>query len=111
MSEEDYQELKKKKNAVVLAGNGAVKTVTKNMSQFSDQQVQKATQARKLQAMLAYLSDQDLKNIIRGNMLKNCEVTVEDATTAFKIFGSSAISLKGKSTTKKDKEVAMDQVL
>eukprot|EP00957_Ditylum_brightwellii_P082750 6291579-Ditylum_brightwellii.AAC.2 len=42
MSEEEYQEFKKKKNVVVLAGDGAVETVAKNMSQFSDRQVQKA---------------------------------------------------------------------
>eukprot|EP00957_Ditylum_brightwellii_P025419 1922434-Ditylum_brightwellii.AAC.1 len=38
MSEEEYQEFKKKKNAIVLVGDGTVETVAKNMSQFSDQQ-------------------------------------------------------------------------
>eukprot|EP00957_Ditylum_brightwellii_P189581 14430767-Ditylum_brightwellii.AAC.1 len=79
------------------------------MSRFSDWQVQKAKKARELQAMLVYPSDQDLKNHQRQHV-KYCEVTVEDITTAFKIFGPSAASLKGKSTTKKVEEVVMDQV-
>eukprot|EP00957_Ditylum_brightwellii_P140143 10678916-Ditylum_brightwellii.AAC.1 len=43
-------------------------------------------------------------------MLKNCEVTVKDITTAFKIFGPSDASFKGKPATKKGEEVVMDQV-
>eukprot|EP00957_Ditylum_brightwellii_P105271 8024703-Ditylum_brightwellii.AAC.1 len=43
-------------------------------------------------------------------MQKNSEVAVEDITTAFKTFGPSAASPKGKSATMKGKEVVMDQV-
>eukprot|EP00957_Ditylum_brightwellii_P087782 6684713-Ditylum_brightwellii.AAC.1 len=60
--------------------------------------------------MLAYPSDQDLKNIIRDNMLKNSKLTVDNITTAFKIFEPSAASLKEKSITKKGEEVVMHQV-
>eukprot|EP00957_Ditylum_brightwellii_P204143 15337896-Ditylum_brightwellii.AAC.1 len=110
MSKEDYQKFKQKKKDVVLAGDGTVETFTKDMRHIQDCQVQKAKQTRELQDMLVYLSDRELKNIIRGNVLKNYDVTIDDITTAFKVSGPSTASLKGKSTKKIDNEVVMDQV-
>ena len=50
------------------------------------------------------------KAIIKGNMIQNCPVTVDDIILAEKIYGKSIALLKGKSTRSTPKAIVDDYI-
>ena len=84
-----------------VTGKQMVETIKGNKSFFTDRQVQRAKEARKLLQALGYPTVQDLKALIQMNTIQNCPVTGEDVDLAQKIFGPDIASVKGKTTRQK----------
>jgi hypothetical protein len=87
-----------------------VKTVESNMRLYSKRQVARADKARCFYASLGFPSRKDFMWILRSNQIKDCPVTVEDAMAAYKIWGPSVATLKGKTVQKKLEFVKTDIV-
>jgi hypothetical protein len=87
-----------------------VETVESNMQLFSKQQVARADKGRSLYASLGFPSRKDFMWILRLNQIKDCPVRVEDAMVAYKIWGPSVATLKGKTVRKKPEPIKADIV-
>jgi hypothetical protein len=87
-----------------------VETVELNMQLFSKWQVARTDKARSLYASLGFPSQKDFMWILRSNQIKDCSVTVEDAKGAYKIWGPSVATLKGKTVRKKTEPIKTDIV-
>ena len=74
--------------------------VTDNLKYMSERQRKRAKAARKVFQAVGTPTTQDLKSIIRMNLIKNMEITTEDVNLAKKAFGPDVGSMKGKSTRK-----------
>ena len=57
-----------------------------------------AGQARRLQQTMAFPSDADFKGMVRGRMLRDCDITTRDITNAKAIFGPAPDATRGKTT-------------
>ena len=57
-----------------------LETVHKSFEGFTKKQVDKAIEARRLQATLAHPTDKELKNMIIKGSIRNCDVKVQDVT-------------------------------
>jgi hypothetical protein len=80
------------------------------MQLFSKWQVVRTDKARSLYASLGFPSQKDFMWILRSNQTKDCPVMVEDAMTAYKIWGPSVAALKGKTVRKKPEPIKTDIV-
>jgi hypothetical protein len=78
-----------------------VKTVESNMRLYSKWQVVCTDKACSLYASLRFPSQKDFTWILRSNQIKDSHVTVEDAMVAYKIWGPSVATLKGKTVRKR----------
>ena len=68
---------------------------------MSERQPIRAKTARKTYQALGTPTVQDLKAVIRMNLIKNAEITTEDVNLAEKAFGPDIGNLKGKTTTRR----------
>ena len=75
-----------------------VTTVKDNIEGFTKDEVNGAKRARKLYHAIGCPTIQNLKHIIRMNLIRNCPVTTEDVNNAEKIWGADIGALKGKTT-------------
>jgi hypothetical protein len=73
-----------------------VNTVKQNREGFTDREFDRAKSARRALGLAAYPSPRDFKNMVRSNMIKNCNVTPIDINNAYKLFGDDIASLRGK---------------
>jgi hypothetical protein len=87
-----------------------VSTVKQESEGFSKRQLEQAKRARDFQGSVGHPSTQDLKNIIKSNLIINCPVTVADIDCAEKIYGPSVPILKGKTTRQTPLTIASDYV-
>jgi len=87
-----------------------INTVSGNMKGLTKRQIKGAEAAWSLYAKLSYLSWKDFKWVLRSNQIKDCPVTVQDAKTAYKIWGKNVVALKGKTTRSKPSPVTGDYV-
>jgi hypothetical protein len=78
------------------------------MQLFYRRQVAHADKARSLYASLRFPSQKDFMWILRSNQIKDSPGTVEDAMVAYKIWGPSVATLKGKTVLKKPEPVKTD---
>jgi len=85
-------------------------TVKQNETYYTKRQVERAKQARKLIHTLGFPTTVDLKAVVRGNMIKNNPVTIEDINIAEAIYGKDVSSLQGKSTRRKPEVVRSDLI-
>ncbi len=85
-------------------------TVEENKLHFTAREFEQAKLARKLYHNVGTPTVKNFKALLRGNVIANCPVTVQDVSNAEKIFGPSMSSLKGKSTRKKPKPVRVDYI-
>ena len=69
-----YKELVKTKNN----GTSLVTTVKENLEGFSENQIERATEAKRLYHKVGAPTVENFKYLIKGNMIKNCPVTVND---------------------------------
>ena len=75
-----------------------ISTVADQKRMFSRRQVQAADAARELYRKLGRPSEAEFQTILRGNQIRNCPVTPDDARRALKIYGPDIAVLKGKTT-------------
>jgi hypothetical protein len=87
-----------------------VSTVKQESEGFSKRQLEQAKRARDFQGSIGHPSTQDLKNIIKSNLIINCPVTIADIDHAEKIYGPSVPILKGKTTRQTPLSVASDYI-
>ncbi len=80
------------------------------MQLFSKRQVVHVDKARSLYASLQFCSQKYFMWILRSNQIKDSPVTVEDAMAAYKIWGPSVATLKGKTVQKKPEPIKTDVV-
>jgi hypothetical protein len=79
------------KCAVVL-----VNTVKHNREGLTDREFDRAKSARRALGLVGYPSPRDFKNMVRSNMIKNCNVTPNDIDNDYKLFGDDIATLRGK---------------
>ncbi len=80
------------------------------MQLFSKWQVACTDKAHSLNVSLGFPSRKDFMWILRPNQIKDSPVTVEDAMAAYKIWGPSVATLKGKTVRKKPEPIKNDIV-
>ena len=73
-----------------------INTVKENEKYYTPRQKERVKRARELLHMLGCGTVNDLKAIIKTNMIKNNPVTVDDVAIAEEIFGPDVGLLKGK---------------
>ena len=87
-----------------------ITTVKENKKFYTKRQFDRAKEARALYHKVGAPRLENLKAMIRANMIANCPVTVEDINIAQDIFGDDVSTLKGKSTRRKAKPVKDDWI-
>jgi hypothetical protein len=76
-------------------------TVKDNMKFLSKRQQERVKKARELLEVMGLPTVDDLKTMIRMNLIKNCTVTTEDVNLATKAYGPDISGKKGKTTRRK----------
>jgi hypothetical protein len=85
-------------------------SVNENMQFISPRQQKRAHRARDLYVAMGTPTVDDLKAMIRMNLIKNNEVTTTDVNLAEKIFGPDIGAIKGKTTRSKPTPVTSNLV-
>ena len=73
-----------------------INSVDNNKQQYSKKEINRAVKARQMHQLLGWPSTQHFKSYVKNNMLKNCDVTVDDINRAEKIYGVPSPILQGK---------------
>jgi hypothetical protein len=106
----DYFIVKKPDKNIIFAGSPSglyyhdttnqaamlVNTVKQNREGFTDREFDRAKLAHRALGLVGYPSPRDFKNMVRSNMIKNCNETPIDIDNAYKLFGDDNASLRGK---------------
>ena len=87
-----------------------VETLKENMEGFSQDEIERAKQARRLYHSIGAPSLRNFKYLIKSNQIQDCPVTVADINNAEKIFGPDVSYIKGKTTRSKPKPVRPDGI-
>ena len=76
-----------------------------NYKNYTKDQVEGAILARKLQAMLGFLTDDKFKLMVSRGFPRNCDVTVADISNTNTFFGLYLPGLRGRTVREKPKRV------
>jgi hypothetical protein len=87
-----------------------VTTLKENMKLFTKRQIDDAKRVRRLYHIVRCPSLENLKSLLKQNIIKNCPVTSADLDLAEKIYGPDIGTLKGKTTRKAPPRVKDDLV-
>ena len=87
-----------------------VQTVTENEKGYRNRHLTDAKTARDLYEKAGYPSIKDFANMVKGNMIMNCPVTIEDLMRATKINGPRVQELKVKTILTQPSPVVSDYV-
>jgi hypothetical protein len=82
--------------------------VESNIKGYTTRQQDRAWQALELYHIIGTQSMDAYKAIIKGNLIRNCPVTIDDIKLTDRMFGPSILALKGKSTRKTTPSVQDD---
>ena len=85
-------------------------TIDENLAFLSPRQLQRAKKARKLYEAMGTPTVEDLKAMIRMNLIKNNEVTTDDVNLATRAFGPDIGAIKGKTTRSKPTPVTSNMI-
>ncbi|KAL7460882.1 LOW QUALITY PROTEIN: hypothetical protein ACHAXS_001318, partial [Conticribra weissflogii] len=85
-------------------------TICTNYKGYSQRQIQDAEKAREAVAMVGHPTKREFTNMVRLNMIKNCDITPEAITNAFKLFGPDLAGMKGKTVGRKPEKVVTEYV-
>ena len=97
-SEKYLEEVREKQGNTPATGTSNLQTIWENRRGFNQREYSRAVQARKLMHVVGAPTTENLKSMLRQNVIANCPVTSTDVDNAEKIFGKDVSSLKGKST-------------
>jgi hypothetical protein len=75
-----------------------VNTVAEHKKLFSQRQIDDADRARALYRKIGRPDESEFQSILRGNFIRNCPVTPDDARRALLIYGPDVATIKGKMT-------------
>jgi hypothetical protein len=78
-------------------------TVKENKAYFHKREIEGADDARILQQLIDWPATPTFKEIVAGNQLRNCDITVDDINRAEALYGPHLAILKGKSVRKRPK--------
>jgi hypothetical protein len=84
--------------------------VRENYEGYTKREVLRAKEARRAQAMIGNLSEEDFKAMVSSNMIKNCSITPSDIANAKEIFGPALASVQGKKVCRTPAPVVGDYV-
>ena len=87
------------------------KQVHTTVEGFTEREVMRAKRCRKLLHDLSAPSYNDLKALLRQNIVKNCPVSFEDVDLATRIFGKDSSIIKGKDTRPRPPVVTKEDML
>ena len=82
----------------IKAGTALINTLQENKSFFTDRQIQKAELVKKILSTMAYPTINQLKAMVRMNMIRNSPVTLADVDLIEKVYGKDMPTIKGKTT-------------
>jgi len=85
-----------------------VNTVEENKKEYTRREVKRATEARRLMAIIGRPSETRMRQIIAERQLRNCDISEQDVRNALSIFGPDLGSLKGKTTRRGEPHVALE---
>lgn len=84
-----------------------VTTVKENPESYTSREIKRATQARRLMAIIGRPSDHRMRQILSKKKLLNFEVAEDDVRNALNIYGPDLGSLKGKTTRRSEPHVKL----
>jgi hypothetical protein len=87
-----------------------IQTVAENLTFLTPRQQKRARRARELFHAMGTPTVDDLKAMIRMNLIRNNVVTTEDLNLATKAYGEDIDAIKGKTTRKRPAPVASNLV-
>ncbi|KAL7460225.1 hypothetical protein ACHAXS_000688, partial [Conticribra weissflogii] len=87
-----------------------INTVQQNYEGFTKRQILEAEEARRAVAMVGHPTEREFLNMVRANMIRNCNVTPEAVKNAYVIFGPDLDGLRGKTTQWKPERVLTEYV-
>jgi len=94
----------------VATATQLLETVKDNCEGFTKREVEGAKRARKLLHASGFPSLAALKQAVRVNQFKNCDVTYQDLVNMESIFGKDVATLKGKTVNRKTPAVVEDHI-
>jgi hypothetical protein len=78
-----------------------IQTLEENLKYLSPRQLKRAYKARELYDAMGTPTVEDLKSMIRMNLIRNTKVTTKDVSLAIKAFGPDVENIKGKTTRRR----------
>ena len=106
-----YIDLSSKKSATdTILAHANIPTIRGNFEGFTKRDIEGAIKARKLQAMIGSPNKAEFENMVRSNLLQDCDVLPADITNAHTIFGPDLISLRGRTVRQRPERVEVDIV-
>jgi len=81
-----------------------------NMMGYTPRQLEDAKAARKLYLAIGSPSLENMKMILKQNLIEDCTVTTKDVETAERVFGPDVGTLKGKTVRKESPFVKNDLI-
>ncbi|MGC9237634.1 MAG: hypothetical protein ACP5GF_12175 [Thiomonas sp.] len=87
-----------------------ISSVEENRKGYTQRQFDDAKRARRFYHIMGCPTIENLKHLLRANIIQNCPVTPADVDLAEKIFGPDIGTLKGKTTRKPPPRVKDDVV-
>jgi hypothetical protein len=78
-----------------------VNTVRENFEGFTKHEIEKATEAGRLQGMIGHPTEREFTGMVREKLITNCPVTVHDINNANLMYGPDLANLRGKQTRTK----------
>jgi hypothetical protein len=85
--------------------NMFVQTVAKNFEGYTRREAMQSIKARRLQGMLGGPAKADYKGMIRGKLIEDCPISLDDLKNAHKIIGPDLAGLWGRSVRRKPEQV------
>ena len=83
--------------------NLLINSVSNNKLEYTKKQIDRAATARKIHHTIGWPSTDNFKYFVKNNMLRNCNVDVDDINRAEVIYGKPKPIIKGKMVTTKQK--------
>jgi hypothetical protein len=78
-----------------------VNTVRENFEGYTRQDVERAREARRIQAMIANPTKREFAGMVHDKLLTNCPITVRDVDDGNQFFGPNLANLRGNTTRAK----------
>ena len=83
--------------------NLLINSVSYNELEYTKKQIDRVATSRKLHHTLGWPSTDNFKYSVKNNMLRNCNIDVDDINRAEVIYGKLKPIIKGKMVTTKQK--------